>query len=199
LAAFRGVDVFRSTDHLKVIRDVKAELKLRNAAKSESSLNNLASKMSCDNRRTILRGKETGQWLSVLPSTVNGTELSAQEFRDALLLWYARCPPDLPIQCTGYQQKFSVRHALECKPGGLVISRHNEIRDELSDLASKAFSPPQFHTSHAAEPRSSPGKPASPAVKRLFQNNRTEDRDDILVRGLWARGTDCIIDVVPTI
>jgi hypothetical protein len=87
LAAFRAVDVFRSTDHLKVIRDVKAELKLCNAAKSESSLNDLASKMSYDNRRTILRGKETGQWLSVLPSTVNGTELSAQEFRDALLLW----------------------------------------------------------------------------------------------------------------
>jgi hypothetical protein len=88
LAAFRGVDVFRSTDRLKVIWDVKAKLKLRNAAKSESSLNDLASKMSCNNPRTLLRGKETGQWLPVLlPSTVNGTELSAaQEFLDALLL-----------------------------------------------------------------------------------------------------------------
>jgi hypothetical protein len=76
LAAFRGVDVFQSTNHLKVIREVKAKLKPCNAAKSESSLNDLASKMSCNNRRTILRGKETGQWLSVLPSTVNGTELS---------------------------------------------------------------------------------------------------------------------------
>jgi hypothetical protein len=201
LLCSQSVDVFRSTDHLKVIRDVKAELKLRNAAKNESSLNGLASKMSYDNRRTILRGKETGQWLLVLPSTVNSTELSAQEFRDALLLRYTRCPPDLPIQCDGCQQKFSVRHALECKRGGLVISRHNKIRDELSDLASKAFFPsavrdePIIHTSRASEPRSSPGKPASPAVKRLFQNNRTEDRDDILVRGLWARGTDCIIDV----
>jgi hypothetical protein len=127
LTAFRGVDVFRLTGHLKVIRDVKAELKLRNAAKSESSLNNLASKMSCDNRRTILRDKETGQWLTVLPSTVNGTELSAQEFRDALLLRYTRCPPDLPIQCDGCQQTFSVCHPLECKHGGLVISRHIEI------------------------------------------------------------------------
>jgi hypothetical protein len=74
------------TDHLKVIWEVKAELKLCNAAKSESSLNDLALKISCDNRRTILRGKETGQWLLILPSTVNGTELSAQEFSDALLL-----------------------------------------------------------------------------------------------------------------
>jgi hypothetical protein len=103
MAAFRGVDVFQLTDHLKVVREVKAKLKLRNAAKSESSLNDLASKMSSNNRRTILRGKETGQWLPVLPLTVNGTELSAQEFRDALLLLYARCPPDLPIRCDGCQ------------------------------------------------------------------------------------------------
>jgi hypothetical protein len=128
----------------------------------------------------------TGQWLSVLPPTANGTELSAQEFRDALLLRYARCPPDLLIQCDGCQQKFSVHHALECKRGGLVISRHNEIRDELSGLASKAFPPsavcnePRIHTSCAAEPRSKHGKPVSPAVKHLFQNNHTEDRGDIL-------------------
>jgi hypothetical protein len=111
--------------------------------------------------------------------TVNGTERSAQEFRDALLLWYARCPPDLPIQCDGCQQKFNVCHALECKRGGLVISRHNEIRNELSDLASKAFFPsavrddPIIHTSCVAEPISSPKKQESPAVKFLFQNNRT--------------------------
>jgi hypothetical protein len=91
LAAFRGVNVFRLTDHSKVIGEVEAELKLCNAKKSESSLNNLASKMSCNNRRTILRGKETGQWLSLLPSTINNTELSAQEFREVLLLWYACC------------------------------------------------------------------------------------------------------------
>jgi hypothetical protein len=127
LAAFRGVDVFQSIDHLKVIREVKSELKLCSAANNESSLNDLASKMSCNKRRTILRGKETGQWLSVLPSTVNGTIISAQEFRDALLLGYTHCPPDLPIQCNGCQQKFSVHHALECKHGGLLISRHNEI------------------------------------------------------------------------
>jgi hypothetical protein len=134
--------------------------------------------------------------------TVNGTELSAQEFRDdALLLWYTRCPPDLPIQYDSCQQNFSLRHALERNCGGLVISRHNEIRDKLSDLASKAFFPsavcdePIIHTGRALELRSSPGKPESPAVKRLLQNNRTEDRGDILIRGLWARGTDCIIDV----
>jgi hypothetical protein len=33
-------------------------------------------------------------------------------------------------------------------------------------------------------------------VKRLFHNSSCkEDRGDILIRGLWTRGTDCIIDV----
>ena len=108
LAALQGVEPFRSADHMSVISEVKAELKLRNNAKYEAAMIPLTSKLSCDNRRTILRGQETGQWLSVLPSTVNGTELSAQEFRDTLLLRYGRCPADLPASCDGCNQKFSV-------------------------------------------------------------------------------------------
>jgi hypothetical protein len=147
LAAFRGVNVFQLTDHLKVIWEVNAEIKLYNAAKRESSLNNLVSRTSCNNRRTILTGKETGQWLLVLPSTVNGIELSAQEFCNALLMGYAQGTPDLPIQCGSCQQKFSVCHVLDCKRNGLVISWHNEIRDELSDLLlQRPFFPPQFTT-----------------------------------------------------
>jgi hypothetical protein len=88
-------------DHLEVIREVKAKLRYCNAVKNESSFNDLAWKMSCDNRRTIIGGKETEQWLMVLQSTANGTELLARQFCDALLLQYARCPPDLPTQCDG--------------------------------------------------------------------------------------------------
>jgi hypothetical protein len=40
----------------------------------------------------------------------------------------------------------------------------------------------------------SPEKQESQVVERLFQNNRTEDRH-ILVQGLWACGTDCMIGV----
>jgi hypothetical protein len=137
----------------------------------------------------------------VLPSTLNGTEISATEFRDALLLRYARYPPDLPSHCDGCLQKFSVRHALECKTGNLVISRHNKIRDELSDLASKALSPSSVHdepkilNSCVLESKGADESKTDP-VKRLFCNkNCNEDRDDILIRGLWTRGTDCIIDV----
>jgi hypothetical protein len=139
-------------DHLKVIREVKAELKLCYAAKSKSSLNNLASKISCHNGRTILIGKETGQWLLVLLSTVKVMERSAQEFHDTLLLQYACCTPYLPIKCNGCLQKLSVCHALECKQGHLVIARYNKIGDKLSNLASNAFFPPQFATNQESIP-----------------------------------------------
>jgi hypothetical protein len=74
-----------------------------------------------------------------MPSTLNGTELSPQEFRDTLLIRLARTPGDLPSHCNGCGGKFDVRHALECKVGGLIILQHNEINKELCNLASKAL------------------------------------------------------------
>jgi hypothetical protein len=47
----------------------------------------------------------------------------------------------VPIYTQTYGCGLVVRHALECKTGGNVISRHNEIRDEVADLASKAIVP----------------------------------------------------------
>ena len=54
LAAFRGVDTFRSADHTAVISEVKAELKIHNLAMNEFAMTSLTLKLSCDNRRTIL-------------------------------------------------------------------------------------------------------------------------------------------------
>ena len=75
------------------------------------------------------------------PSTVNGTELGAQEWRDALFLRYGLKPPDLPTHCDGCQAKFSISHALDCKNGGLVMACHSKIRHGVADLAGKAFTP----------------------------------------------------------
>ena len=81
---------------------------------------------------------------SVLPSIVSGTELSAQEFRDTLSMRYdGEAPPDLPARCGGCDAPFTLQDAIACKKGGLVvIFRHNEIRDELVNLAGKAPSRP---------------------------------------------------------
>ena len=91
--------------------------------------------------RRLRRATKTRACLTVQPSTVNVTELVAQEWRDALFLWYGLEPPDLPTYCDGYQTKFSISHALDCKKGGLVTARHNELCDGVGDLAGKAFTP----------------------------------------------------------
>ena len=77
----------------------------------------------------------------MLPSTVNGTELRAQEWRDALFLRYGLDSPDLLSHCDGCDAKFTISHDLDCKKGGLVTARHNELCDGVADLANKAFTP----------------------------------------------------------
>eukprot|EP00978_Attheya_sp_CCMP212_P004554 scaffold9935_cov28-Attheya_sp.AAC.1 len=38
------------------------------------------------------RASETGAWLTVMPDRLNGTDLSADEFRDSLLLRFGLTP-----------------------------------------------------------------------------------------------------------
>ena len=83
----------------------------------------------------------TGTWLTTHPSTRNGTELSADEFRDGVLLRYGDTPPHLPAKCDGCGVPFTVDHALHCSRGGLIIRRHNDIRDEFYHLCAIATQP----------------------------------------------------------
>ena len=79
------------------------------------------------------------------PSTVNMTELGAQEWRDATFLCYGIDPPDLPKYCDRCNAQFSIGHVLDYKRGCLVTLRHNELREGVTDLAGKAFTPSHVH------------------------------------------------------
>jgi hypothetical protein len=109
---------------------------------------------------------------------------------------YGITPSDLPAQCDGCDARFTLQHALGCKKGGLVIFRHNEMRDELIHLAGKAFTPsairdePLIRGRAAENTKTCPDNCAS-ANKPV----KEDDRGDILIRGFWARGTECIVDV----
>ena len=84
-------------------------------------------------------------WISDPPSTVNGTKLGVQEWRDSLFLSYGIDLPDLPYHCDGFGADFSIYPALDCKKGGLIMARHNELHNGVADLAGKAFTPAHMH------------------------------------------------------
>jgi hypothetical protein len=99
--------------------------------------------------------------------------------------------------CDGCGKKFSIGHGLQCKTGGLVILRHDEIKGELEYLASQALTPSAVRD----EPLINPGRAADeekakePCVEKIHNNHNEEDRGDLLIRSFWDRATDLIIDV----
>ena len=82
--------------------------------------------------------KRAGAWMSVLSSTVNGTTIGAQEWRDSLCLSYGIEPLDLPSYCSGCGAAFPICHALDYKKGGLITARHNERCDGVTNLPGKS-------------------------------------------------------------
>ena len=56
---------------------------------------------------------------------------------NGLAIRYLRHPADLPACCDGCGADFTLQHGMDCKKGGLVIQRHNEVRDCLGDISSE--------------------------------------------------------------
>jgi len=68
-----------------------------------------------------------------MPLTEYGFNLNKQEFRDSLRLRYGWSLDHLPSTCP-CGNEFSVSHAMSCKLGGFIHTRHNEVRDLTPSL-----------------------------------------------------------------
>ena len=88
-----------------------------------------------------MRAQESGAWLNAVPSTMNGTTLSKEEFSDNLRYRCGFEPINLPEYCDGCGEVFSVEHGLNCKKGGLVNARHEDVADTWAWLGSLAYCP----------------------------------------------------------
>ncbi|KAI2492332.1 hypothetical protein MHU86_22238 [Fragilaria crotonensis] len=125
----------------------------------------LASSRPLEKRR-IVRSAATGAWLSTLPSLLNGSDLSDEEFRDGVRLRFGLTPTSLPLRCDGCGERFTTEHAMSCRKG-------------------RADPPP---------PQRPRGDDVQAAGANRTEPT-PELRGDIAVHGFWTRGTTAIFDV----
>ena len=136
-------------------------------------------------QRAVDQAREKGasNWLGVLPLEDQGFTLNKGEFRDALAIRYNKRIRGLPSQCP-CGQRYDLNHALNCKRGGFVIMRHNNIRDFEANLMRLVCNDVE------TEP------PLQP-----LQGEKTggltgdEARPDIRARGIWRNGQNAFFDV----
>ena len=74
------------TDHLAYLREGKEEVMKRNANRKEEALVETLAGAPVQVARRLRRATKTRECMRVHPSTVNGTELGAQEWQDNLFL-----------------------------------------------------------------------------------------------------------------
>ena len=89
-------------------------------------------------------------------------------------------PPGLPSLSDGCGESFTLQHGLDCPKGGLIISRHNEIRDCLGDMAALVW--PQV----IKEPVVREGDPASDDPGLYL---------DLGIRGVWQPQVEALFDI----
>ena len=92
---------------------------------------------------------------------------------------YAKIPQALQAWCDGCGEAFDMNHALDCKNGGLVYQRHNELRDENIDLNKKAGFAQVI---------------SEPIIQEADENGLGEKRGDWSVRGFWVPQRVAVFD-----
>jgi hypothetical protein len=197
LLAVQGKTKFSLQDHRDTCKSSLTSIREFRNSENKSSLTKILAALppTADGQpsttRVINRACETGLWLSTIPNHINGNILGCDEFADATRLRYQKVPHNLPDKCDGCGSTFSVGHAHQCKTGGLIIRRHDEINCELASLTAMALK----ESAIRAEPEINPSASITDSNKTMDATDTNGDRGDLLIRGFWENGMDAIIDV----
>ena len=129
--------------------------------------------------------KGASNWLTVIPLKDMDFDLNKREFRDAVRLRYHWSIPDNPSVCV-CGSVFTVDHAMICQRRGLVIQRHNEIRDLQAELLDMVCYDVQV------EPALQPITDEQLARRT---NQAPDARLDVHRRGFWERQRAAFFDI----
>jgi len=184
-----------SIAHKQCVRQAGTKARKERIEAEVEFVEGLASKSSKAVTKRLERMGKTGAWLTVMPNLLNGTLLSAEEWRDNARLRYGLRPVGLCDRCDGCNAPFTIDHAINCKKGGLVGQRHDDARDEAGELAAMALT--KSRVSYEPRIHYGTGVCATQEVDQQTGRNATGDeaRGDVAIHGLWKRGETCILDI----
>lgn len=147
-------------------------------------------KSQLDSRRLKLyeaiTEKGASNWLNSLPLRDHDFHLEKQKFWDTIHLRYGIELSRLPSKCA-CNADFNVEHALNCKKGGFVSTRHNDVRDFTAQLLSEVCH------DVAVEPLLTPLTGETLKYKTAITDEQA--RLDVSARGVWIRGSRAFFDV----
>ena len=130
--------------------------------------------------------KGSSSWLTSLPLQDENRSLNKEEFRDALALRYGWRPKNFPQKCACGAMN-SITHCLDCKLGGYVTMRHNEMRNTFAKLLTKAG------CKVSVEQQLLPDEGELDGVKGVEKGD--ESRMDVTALGFWGTWQRAFFDV----
>ena len=141
VAALKGHVEFWTADHSAWLREGRTAVRRHGQIQAEEALTSPLEGDPVLHTRCLQRAAKTGAWLTVLTSTVNVTELGAQEWRNALFLWYGLSPWTFPRNLTYVRPSFwSVTPLSEKSSASSRCVTTNSVMG-VADPASKALTP----------------------------------------------------------
>jgi hypothetical protein len=177
--SIKGLTQFSPFDHFQQVLLSKSHSLSLTQEMYEVNYNLILNNAEPTQQRIIKRNRlSLSAWLTALPIMRDNFNLTSVEFRDALCLRYSKPLLQMPLDCDGCGSAFTVTHALDCKKGGLVTQRHNEVRDLLYDLSAIAW---------------------NQTVKEPVIVEATSDQEaligDISARGVWQPQATAVMDI----
>ena len=112
--------------------------------------------------------------------------LDKQTFWDTIRLRYGIDLARMPTKCV-CDANYTVEHALNCKKGGFICNRHNDVRDFTAELLTEVCK------DVAVEPLLTPL--TGETFRYKTANTEEHARVDVSARDVWMRGSKAYFDV----